>query len=159
MEIDMRDKKTVEPYGVESTNQESTHGFRSEKLVKSAAQATLTHHTLTSRVGSSNTHSGQVANINVNIEWDVLESFTEFATFLELQNPICPAELLDTPEKLMNVLVWQHFRAHWEIVGAELYLSLKREKAGQYTVQRNATHPPDEKPTVNRTRREHGLNY
>ena len=112
MEIDMRDKKTVEPYGVESTNQESTHGFRSEKLVKSAAQATLTHHTLTSRVGSSNTHSGQVANINVNIEWDVLESFTEFATFLELQNPICPAELLDTPEKLMNVLVWQHFRAH-----------------------------------------------
>lgn len=42
----------------------------------------------------------------VTIEWDVLESFSEFAAFLELQNPICPAEHLDTPEKLMNVLAW-----------------------------------------------------
>lgn len=41
-----------------------------------------------------------------NIEIDVLESFSEFAAFLELQNPICPAEHLDTPEKLMNVLSW-----------------------------------------------------
>jgi hypothetical protein len=42
----------------------------------------------------------------VSIEWDVLESFSEFAAFLELQNPICPAEHVDTPEKLMNVLAW-----------------------------------------------------
>ena len=42
----------------------------------------------------------------VTIEWDVLESFSEFAAFLELQNPICPAEHVDTPEKLMNVLAW-----------------------------------------------------
>lgn len=42
----------------------------------------------------------------ITIEWDVLESFSEFAAFLELQNPICPAEHVDTPEKLMNVLAW-----------------------------------------------------
>ncbi|EDO40700.1 predicted protein [Nematostella vectensis] len=42
----------------------------------------------------------------VSIELDVLESFSEFAAYLELQNPICPAELLDTPEKLMNILAW-----------------------------------------------------
>lgn len=40
------------------------------------------------------------------IEIEVLESFSEFAAFLELQNPICPAEHLDTPEKLMNLLSW-----------------------------------------------------
>jgi len=42
--------------------------------------------------------------MNLTVEWDVLDSFSEFATFLELQNPICPAHLIDTPEKLLSVL-------------------------------------------------------
>lgn len=43
-------------------------------------------------------------HMNLTVEWDVLDSFSEFATFLELQNPICPAHLVDTPEKLLSVL-------------------------------------------------------
>ena len=40
------------------------------------------------------------------IEWDCLESFHEFAIFMDKSNPICPAEHLDTPEKLMNLLIF-----------------------------------------------------
>ena len=53
---------------------------------------------------------GLVNVSSLSIEFEVLESFQEFATFLEHQNPICPAELLDTPEKLMNVLSWESWR-------------------------------------------------
>lgn len=42
--------------------------------------------------------------MNLTVEWDVLDSFSEFAAFLEVQNPICPAHLIDTPEKLLSVL-------------------------------------------------------
>lgn len=108
-EIEIRDKKTLESYGVETNNQPSAHGaFNTEKTVKSD----VTRQTVTSKINSQAGFNGQFANISVNIEWDVLESFAEFATFLENKNPICPADLLDTPEKLMSVLVWKHFRAH-----------------------------------------------
>ena len=40
------------------------------------------------------------------IEWDCIDSFHEFAIYMDKSNPICPAELLDTPEKLMNLLVF-----------------------------------------------------
>lgn len=50
------------------------------------------------------THHAATRYLNLTVEWDVLESFSEFATFLEVQNPICPAHLIDTPEKLLNVL-------------------------------------------------------
>lgn len=45
-----------------------------------------------------------VCYMNMTVEWDVLDSFSEFAAFLEVQNPICPAHLIDTPEKLLSVL-------------------------------------------------------
>ena len=45
-----------------------------------------------------------VCYMNLTVEWDVLDSFSEFAAFLEVQNPICPAHLIDTPEKLLSVL-------------------------------------------------------
>ena len=107
MEIELRDKKLGDSYGGDTNNQSSTcNGFHSEKTVKNSTQGEVT-----SKMSSSTSHSGQFANINVNIEWDVLDSFTEFATFLENQNPICPADVLDTPEKLMSVLVWKHFRS------------------------------------------------
>lgn len=48
--------------------------------------------------------SAAMCYMNLTVEWDVLDSFSEFATFLELQNPICPAHLIDTPEKLLSVL-------------------------------------------------------
>ncbi|KAJ7391556.1 hypothetical protein OS493_017251 [Desmophyllum pertusum] len=48
--------------------------------------------------------SAAMCYMNLTVEWDVLDSFSEFATFLELQNPICPAHLIDTPEKLISVL-------------------------------------------------------
>ena len=40
------------------------------------------------------------------IEWDCIDSFHEFAIYMDKLNPICPAEHLDTPEKLMNLLVF-----------------------------------------------------
>lgn len=40
------------------------------------------------------------------IEWDCIDSFHEFAIYMDKSNPICPAEHLDTPEKLMNLLVF-----------------------------------------------------
>lgn len=49
--------------------------------------------------------TSQQSNVQA-IEIEVLESFSEFAAFLEVQNPICPAEHVDTPEKLMNLLSW-----------------------------------------------------
>lgn len=60
-----------------------------------------THHLISRGISTTSTH-----NPAQGIEIDVLESFSEFAAFLELQNPICPAEHLDTPEKLMSVLSW-----------------------------------------------------
>lgn len=48
-------------------------------------------------------------HMNLTVEWDVLDSFSEFATFLELQNPICPAHLIDTPEKLLSVLSYEFY--------------------------------------------------
>ena len=42
----------------------------------------------------------------IRIEWDCIDSFHEFAIYMEKSNPICPAEHLDTPEKLMNLLVF-----------------------------------------------------
>lgn len=48
--------------------------------------------------------SAAMCYMNLTVEWDVLDSFSEFATLLELQNPICPAHLIDTPEKLLSVL-------------------------------------------------------
>ena len=50
------------------------------------------------------TQQAAMCYMNLTVEWDVLDSFSEFATFLEVQNPICPAHLIDTPEKLLNVL-------------------------------------------------------
>lgn len=43
---------------------------------------------------------------SLNIEWDCIDSFHEFAVFMDKINPICPAEHLDTPEKLMKMLVF-----------------------------------------------------
>ncbi|XP_020916557.1 uncharacterized protein LOC110253942 [Exaiptasia diaphana] len=60
-----------------------------------------THHLISRGISTTSTH-----NPAQGIEIDVLESFSEFAAFLEIQNPICPAEHLDTPEKLMSVLSW-----------------------------------------------------
>lgn len=40
------------------------------------------------------------------IEWDCLDSFHDFAIYMEKSNPICPAEHLDTPEKLIKLLGW-----------------------------------------------------
>ena len=40
------------------------------------------------------------------IEWDCIDSFHEFAIYMDKLNPICPAEHLDTPEKLMKLLVF-----------------------------------------------------
>lgn len=50
------------------------------------------------------TQQATMCYMNLTVEWDVLDSFSEFATFLEVQNPICPAHLIDTPEKLFSVL-------------------------------------------------------
>lgn len=57
-----------------------------------------------SSFGAITQQSPAMCYMNLTVEWDVLDSFTEFATFLELQNPICPAHLIDTPEKLLSVL-------------------------------------------------------
>lgn len=54
-----------------------------------------------------NQQSIATSQMNLTVEWDVLDSFSEFATFLELQNPICPAHLIDTPEKLLSVLSYE----------------------------------------------------
>ena len=48
--------------------------------------------------------NGQKSAEALMIEWDSLDSFHEFAIYLENANPICPAEHLDTPEKLMKLL-------------------------------------------------------
>lgn len=45
-------------------------------------------------------------NESLIIEWDCIDSFHEFAIYMDKSNPICPAEQLDTPEKLMNLLVF-----------------------------------------------------
>lgn len=56
-----------------------------------------------SSLNAVNQHAA-MCYMNLTVEWDVLDSFSEFATFLEIQNPICPAHLIDTPEKLLSVL-------------------------------------------------------
>ena len=48
----------------------------------------------------------QKMNEGLIIEWDCIDSFHEFAIYMDQSNPICPAEHLDTPEKLMNLLVF-----------------------------------------------------
>ena len=64
---------------------------------------------LSNRPSSFNAITQQAAMcyMNLTVEWDVLDSFSEFATFLEVQNPICPAHLIDTPEKLLSVLSFE----------------------------------------------------
>lgn len=62
-------------------------------------------HIISRHLTTTTNSSLQQSNVQA-IEIEVLESFTEFAAFLELQNPICPAEHVDTPEKLMNLLSW-----------------------------------------------------
>lgn len=81
-----------------------SNGYRSENILpakitsKGLQNSYSTHHLISRHITTSPQSTA--------IEIDVLESFSEFAAFLELQNPICPAEHLDTPEKLMSVLAW-----------------------------------------------------
>lgn len=80
---------------------------KSEKL-NNAGSCGLTHEDFSNNCSSVglNAFSQQtgVCYMNLTVEWDVLDSFSEFAAFLEVQNPICPAHLIDTPEKLLSVL-------------------------------------------------------
>lgn len=89
----------------------SVSGYRSIKLPKNLKNTTNSETIQTNfsqRICVKQTPLSGSPNAisSISIECDVLDSFQEFATFLELQNPICPAELVDTPEKLMNVLCW-----------------------------------------------------
>ena len=78
--------------------------YKNETNLDGANNCDLAQQVLPQRTILNTATSQQTMWLNLNIECDVLDSFTEFATFLELQNPICPAHLVDTPEKLISVL-------------------------------------------------------
>jgi hypothetical protein len=104
------EKQLPSNYGQQS--QGKILSFNNRKTLNSERNLIKSERSTTQHCGFQNgkqidtvVHNGQT-NEAVRIEWDCIDSFHEFAIYLEKSNPICPAEHLDTPEKLMNLLVF-----------------------------------------------------
>ena len=85
----------------------NTKTYAERNLIKTERNTLNTEHCSFQKVKQIDTtvYNSQKSDALI-IEWDCIDSFHEFAIYMDKSNPICPAELLDTPEKLMNLLVF-----------------------------------------------------
>lgn len=103
-----QEKETSKKARQDRTAQALSSGQIKSEILNNGGSCGLTQDGLPNRSTlNAITQQAAMCYMNLSVEWDVLDSFSEFATFLEVQNPICPAHLIDTPEKLLSVLSFE----------------------------------------------------